>query len=100
MDTDQERFALETLSRAPETIWEVAERRFGAANPLRGPWLVTQARLTIHFQSERGKGRGRTLPITITMPHGCDLKDRTPRERMIGDKYLTRWGLRQDVGAA
>jgi hypothetical protein len=33
------------------------------------------------------------LPITITTPHGCDLKERTDRERLIGDKYLPRWGL-------
>ena len=33
------------------------------------------------------------MPLTITMPHGCDLKDQTAREQMIGAKYLRRWGL-------
>jgi hypothetical protein len=31
------------------------------------------------------------------MPAGCDLKDRTERERMIGEKYLRRWGIVRDV---
>ena len=31
------------------------------------------------------------------MPHGCDLKDRTERERMVGAKYLRRWGIVCDV---
>jgi hypothetical protein len=31
------------------------------------------------------------------MPHGCDLKDRTERERIVGEKYLQRWKLLKDV---
>lgn len=46
---------------------------------------------------EAGSSRGRTLPLTVTMPHGCDLKDRTERERMIGEKYLRRWYIVKDV---
>jgi hypothetical protein len=30
------------------------------------------------------------------MPHGCDLKDMTPQERLIGEKYLRRWGILQE----
>ena len=30
------------------------------------------------------------------MPHGCDLKDRTERERLIGEKYLLQWDLVRD----
>ncbi len=98
MNTAEERLVLETLSGAKETVWELAER-LGPGDPLRGPWVITQARLSIKFQSEPGQGRGPTLPITITMPHGCDLKDRTPRERRVGEEYLARWGLLENVGA-
>jgi hypothetical protein len=41
--------------------------------------------------------RGRTLPLTISMPNGCDLKDRTEVERLVGDKYLRRWGILENV---
>lgn len=96
LETAQVRVVIETLSRADETIWETAER-LGSGNPLKGGWPITQARITVKFQPKPGNARGATLPITIPMPHKCDLKDCTPRERMVGDKYLVRWGLRQDV---
>ena len=92
-----ERVTLECMRQATQSIWQMAQERFGANNPLLGGWVVTQAKLTIRFRPEKGSGRGKTLPLTITMPHGCDLKDRTERERMIGDKYLRRWGIVRDV---
>ena len=97
VDAPGERVTLECMRQATQSIWQIAHKRFGANNPLLGGWLVTQAKLTIRFHPEPGSRRGRTLPLTITMPHGCDLKDRTERERMIGDKYLRRWGIVRDV---
>jgi hypothetical protein len=92
-----ERVTIEAMRDSQKTIWEMAAQRFGENNPLLGGWTITQARLTIHFKPEVGASRGKTLPLTITKPHGCDLKDRTERERMIGEKYLRRWGLLQDL---
>ena len=97
IDGQGERVTLEVMRESQKTIWELAEQRFGENNPLLGGWTITQARITIRFKPEAGAGRGKTLPLTITKPHGCDLKDRTERERMIGEKYLRRWGLLQDV---
>lgn len=82
---------------ASRTIWDMARERFGATDPLSGGWVVTQAKLSIYFQPDAASRRGRTLPLTITMPHGCNLKDCTERERMIGEKYLRRWGIVRDV---
>jgi hypothetical protein len=31
------------------------------------------------------------------VPNGCDLKGRTERERLIGDKYLKHWGLMAEI---
>jgi hypothetical protein len=59
--------------------------------------VVTKAKLIIRFHPEAGSKRGKTLPLTVTMPHGCDLKDRTEKERIIGEKYLARWGLLKNV---
>jgi hypothetical protein len=97
IDTVGERVTFECMRQATQTIWQMAQERFGANNPLLGGWVVTQAKLTIRFHPEAGFRRGKTLPLTITMPHGCDLKDRTERERMIGDKYLRRWGIVRNV---
>ncbi|WP_114393547.1 hypothetical protein [Oleisolibacter albus] len=96
-DTNGERITLECMRGADTNIWEMAARRLGDADPLQGGWTVTQAKLTIRFHPEPGSNRGKTLPLTITMPHGCDLKDRTERERLIGEKYLRRWGIVRDV---
>ena len=97
IDSQGERVTLEVMRESQRTIWELAEQRFGDTNPLLGGWTITQARITIRFKPEAGAGRGKTLPLTISTPHGCDLKDRTERERLIGEKYLRRWDLLQDI---
>jgi hypothetical protein len=97
VDTAGERVVLECSRQSPQTIWEMAEQHFGPQNPLCRGWIVTQAKLAIRFHPETGSQRGKMLPLTITMPHGCDLKDRTEREQLIGQKYLTRWQLLKHV---
>ena len=93
-----ERVTLECLRKADRSIWDMARERFGAADPLQGGWVATQAKLTIRFHPTGGSRRGRTLPLTITMPHGCNLKDQTEREQLIGERYLRRWGILRDAG--
>ncbi|HXF88077.1 MAG TPA: hypothetical protein VNK48_06985 [Xanthobacteraceae bacterium] len=97
IDTVGERVTLECMRQATQTIWQMAQDRFGANNPLLGGWVITQAKLTIRFHPETGSRRGKTLPLIINMPHGCNLKDQTEREQMIGQKYLRRWGILRDV---
>ena len=97
IDSAAERVTLECTRQSNVTIWDMARQRFHAANPLSGGWVLTQAKLTIRFHPDAGSRRGRTLPLTITMPHGCDLKDRTERERIVGNKYLRKWGILGDV---
>ena len=93
-----ERVTLECLRKADRSIWDMARARFGGADPLQGGWVATQAKLTIRFHPNGGSRRGRTLPLTITMPHGCNLKDQTEREQLIGERYLRRWGILRDAG--
>jgi len=97
LDSAGERLTIETTRKATGTVWDMAQLRFREQDPLRGGWIVTQAKLTIGFHPAAGARRGVALPITITLPHGCDLKDRTERERMIGAKYLTRWQIVRDA---
>ncbi len=97
LDAPGERVTLECTRSATKAIWQMADERFGDANPLRAGCRVTQVRLRIRFAPQpHGRGR-RTLPVLITMPHGCDLKGKTSRERLIGEKYLERWGLLRNV---
>ena len=96
LDTQSERITLECVGAQTKTIWQAASDRFSHHDPLKSGCLITQAHLTIRFLPKPGV-RGRTLSITITAPAGCDLKDRTHRERVVGQKYLVRWGLLSDV---
>jgi hypothetical protein len=73
LDSSGERVTLECMRKARDTIWKVAAKRFPHDDPLLRGWVATQAKLTIRFHPENGGGRGRTLPLTITMPHDCDL---------------------------
>ncbi len=93
-----ERVTLECLRKADRSIWDMARERFGGSDPLQGGWVATQAKLSIRFHPTGGSRRGRTLPLTVTMPHGCNLKDQTEREQLIGERYLRRWGILRDAG--
>lgn len=97
IDDVGERVTLECLRKADRTIWSMAADHFGAGDPLAGGWVATQAKLTIKFHPRGDAKRGRTLPLTITMPHGCNLKDQTEEEQLIGEKYLRRWGILRDA---
>ena len=101
-----ERITLESMSGAERSIWEMAEERIELdtgstghvlASASEAPeWIVTRARITIKFHPGPGGGRGKSLTLTVTMPHGCNLKDMTSHERLIGEKYLRRWGILRD----
>jgi len=97
IDSVGERVTLECLRKADRSIWDMARERFGGADPLQGGWVATQVKLTIRFHPTGGSRRRRTLPLTITIPHGCNLKDQTEREQLIGEGYLRRWGILQDA---
>ena len=96
IDDSDFRVTLEKPARADETIWTKAEERFGGRTPLSEGYVVTRAKIAVKLARRPGGDRRRTLTLTITWPHGCDLKDRTATEQMIGEKYLRRWGILVD----
>lgn len=96
IDSQAERVVLECQGRAKTNLWIMADLRFGENNPLNGGWTATQAKLIVRFQPAPGYQRSKSLPITISIPHSCDLRDQTEAERLIGEKYLRRWGILED----
>jgi hypothetical protein len=93
LDAGGERIILECGRDARRSVWAMAADRFGEHDPLAAGYVITQARFSVIFRPVPGQRGGRTVPVTITMPQGCDLKDRTARDRLIGEKYLARWGF-------
>lgn len=95
-DTPCARRRSEKPARADETIWAKAEEKLGDLTPLSEGYVVTRAKIAVKLARRPGGDRRRTLTLTITWPHGCDLKDRTATEQMIGEKYLRRWEILVD----
>lgn len=94
----RKRITVECVNEPGATVWSTVDEQLGRGRLDAGDHVVTQAKLVIRFAARPGERRGRTLPLTITLPHGCTLKDRTDREQLIGAKYLRRWKLLADDG--
>lgn len=91
-DRSADQITLQCARGSGRTIWQMAQERFGDRNPLNSGFTISQASLTVRFKTSIGRAQ-RSLPITITSPTGCDLKERSNRQRLIGEKYLPLWGL-------
>ena len=98
LDAGGERITLECMRGAKRSIWQMADARFGEHDPLGDGYRITRARLVIRFRATPGVRGGRTLPVSLTVPKGCDIRDRTAQEQLIGGKYLRLWGLVRDIG--
>ncbi|GGJ45097.1 hypothetical protein [Neoroseomonas lacus] len=95
--TQGERLTLELMGKAPGTIWDLAERRLQGGATRLADYLITRITLVVRFKPKLGTGRARVLPITITGGTGCNLKDCTEQERLIGEHYMRAWGILEDV---
>lgn len=92
------RIMLEVPARSPASFYNYATENLQGEDPLGSRLYVpTQAQIAIRFQREPGANGQRVLPLKITMPNGCDLRNRTDRERLIGEKYLRLWQLLREV---
>jgi hypothetical protein len=99
LETEGARTTLEINARYAASIWDHAKDELGDSDLQAAGYIATQAKIVIKFLPEPGHKRGKSLPITITVAarHGCDLKSLTERERLVGSKYLKRWGLVVEV---
>ena len=80
-----------------KTIYEIAKDWYAGNNPLSGSFEIKKVRLSIKFKPDNKNPRGKLIHINITDPNGCDLKDRTEKEKLIGSKYLERWGIVENI---
>lgn len=91
------RITFDYLSKYSSSIYARVNEWFQQHDPLKGGFFLTQAKIVVKFHPTEGEKRGKSLPVKITMPNRCDLKSRTERERLIGEKYLARWKLVKEV---
>ena len=88
---------LEVGAKEQRTIHEVSKSWFSSHDPMKSGFVVAQVKLTIKFAPDTESPRGKTIPVKISYPNNCDLKSRTEKERLIGDKYLKEWGLLKEI---
>jgi hypothetical protein len=92
------RVQIEVPAKRDMSFHDYCSEHFIESNPLTSTGFEpVQATISIRFQPEAGSNRKKVLPVKISLPNGCDLRSRTERERLIGEKYLKRWGLLMDI---
>lgn len=80
------------------SIYDLAQEWYPRDNPLLGSsFEIKKVKLSIKFKPSDKKPRGELLHVVITNPNGCDLKDRSEKQKLIGNKYLERWGLMERI---
>ncbi len=78
------------------SIYDLANEWFLQSDPLSNSYFeISKVRLSIKFKPSHKKPHGEILHIVITNPNGCDLKDRSEKQKLIVNKYFERWGLVQ-----
>ena len=97
LDHPGNRLTLEVSKQAPQSVHGLARDLFGPHEPLAHDPRITKATLLIRFARCPGRPRGRSVRVELTAPNGCNLCDRSEEERLVGEKYLRRWGLLQNV---
>ncbi len=84
-----------------ETVHAAAQRMFRDRNPFTvGDFDICEVVLAVKFRPDRFSARGKTVAVKLRHPNGCDLKDKTDKERKLGEKYLRLWGVLKEIALA
>ena len=84
---------LDVATREESNIYDVSNEYFGDNDPLRSGFRLKQVRISIKFMPDNESRVGKILHVKIREPNGCDLKSKSQKEKLIGDKYLVQWDL-------
>jgi len=84
---------LDVATKEESSIYEISKEYFGDNDPLKSGFKLKQVRISIKFMPDDESSRGKILHVKIREPNGCDLKSKSQKEKLIGDKYLEKWGL-------
>jgi len=84
---------LDVATKEERIIYDVSKEYFGDNDPLKSGFRLKQVRISIKFMPDNQSRRGKILHVKIREPNGCDLKSKSQKEILIGDKYLKRWEL-------
>ncbi|ARU59211.1 hypothetical protein OLMES_5227 [Oleiphilus messinensis] len=84
---------LDVATKEERSIYDISKEYFGENDPLKSGFKLKQVRISIRFMPDEESRRGKILHVKIREPNGCDLKSKSQKEKLIGDKYLEKWEL-------
>ena len=88
---------LEVTAQEKKTIYDISKEWFDVNDPLRKNFKLVKTKFVIHFAPDSENSRGKNIAVTISCPNGCDLKGKTHKEQLIGNKYLKKWGMLKEI---
>lgn len=88
---------LDVATKEENSIYEVSKKYFGDNDPLKSGFILKQVRISIKFMPDDESRRGKILHVKIREPNSCDLKSKSLKEKLIGDKYLEKWELVETI---
>ena len=92
-----ELMTLEADRQTGRSLYERLFEWFREHNPLVNGFRIQKVTLSVQFHPNGGRGRGNVVQVELSLPNGCNLKNKTVKERLICGKYLPRWGLVREV---
>lgn len=84
---------LDVAAKESVSIYDVSKEYFSENDPLKSGFVLKQVRISIKFFPDDESRRGKILHVKIGEPNICDLKSKTHKEKLIGEKYLKQWNL-------
>jgi len=84
---------LDVATKEERSIYDLSKEYFGDNDPLKSGFRLRQVRISIKFMPDHESRRGKVMHVKIREPNGCDLKSKSQKEKLIGDKYLDQWEL-------
>lgn len=75
------------------SLHEQLRVKYPDINPLDRGTPIQSARIIIRLHKEPTERKGRTIPITISLPNRCNIRNHTSEDQRLAEKYLSRWKL-------
>ena len=89
---------LDVSAKENAKIYDISKDYFGENDPLKTGFRLREVRISIKFKPDNDNKRGITIHVNIGEPNRCNLKDKSQKERLIGEKYLKLWELVETIG--
>lgn len=79
-------------NRGLQDVYDMLDQYIAAKQLPPALFNVTQATFQFRFR-HTGQGRQRSMTFDVSFPDSCNLKSLREEYRILGEKYLRRWGI-------